>query len=165
MSAIKNYLSFFMFISLVLGINMSCGNQQKKESAVKTENVAIGIDDLLANISESVDKVVQIEGVCTHICQHGGTKIFLMGDDEGKTIRVEAGEKIGSFKPETVNSIVRVSGICKKESIDEALVHEGHEHDHAMHNTAEGEVCEAEQAALLSYYFEAMDYSIVVNEN
>lgn len=51
-------------------------------------------------------KTFTTEALCTHICAHGGGKIFLMGSDDTKTIRVEAGTKIGSFKPETVNNLV-----------------------------------------------------------
>ena len=45
-----------------------------------------------------------------------------MGSDDSKVIKVEAGEKIGSFKPETVNSMVEVKGILKEERIDEAFL-------------------------------------------
>ena len=144
MNAIKNYLSFFLVISLIMGITMSCGNQQKKAEETKAVTV-VEIDKLLANFEESVEKTVQIEGVCTHICQHGGTKIFLMGSD--KTIRVEAGEKIGSFKPETVNSIVKVTGICKEERVDEASLLKMEAEAHHGHDHAEGEVCATEQMA------------------
>ena len=47
-----------------------------------------------------VDNIVLVEGVCSHICSHGGKKLFLMGDDDSNTIRVEANDDIGAFKPE-----------------------------------------------------------------
>ena len=168
MNSIKHYLSFFMVV-VIMGIIMSCGSRQNKMSSEGTESFAsTEIDALLANFEDFVDKPIQLEGVCTHICQHGGTKIFLMGSDETKVIRIEAGEVIGSFVPETVNSIVRVNGICKEERIDEAylLTMEQGEgsHDHAAHQTAEGEVCETEQMANNDYYIECVDYTIVVDE-
>ena len=45
-----------------------------------------------------------------------------MGSDDTQTIRVEAGEKIGSFKQETVNNIVRVKGKLVEDRIDEAYL-------------------------------------------
>lgn len=50
-----------------------------------------------------------VKGVCTHICRHGGRKIFRMGTDDTQVIRIEAGVKIGVFKPECVNNLVRVT--------------------------------------------------------
>ena len=147
MNAIKHYLSFFFVVSLIMGITMSCGNQPKKESAETKAITVVEIDELLANFDASIEKTVQIEGVCTHICQHGGTKIFLMGNDETKSIKVEAGEKLGSFKSEAVNSIVRVTGVCKETRIDEAYLLEMEAEAHHGHDHAEGETCAAEQMA------------------
>ncbi|MEG0454809.1 MAG: OB-fold nucleic acid binding domain-containing protein, partial [Bacteroides sp.] len=66
-------------------------------------------------------KEVTIEGVCTHICKHGGRKIFLMGSDDTQTIRIEGGS-VGKFDQKCVNSVVRVTGILKEQRIDEAYL-------------------------------------------
>ena len=79
------------------------------------------IDDLLANAESLTDQEVTIEGVCTHACKHGATKIFLMGSDDTQTIRVEAA-KLGSFDTKCVNSIVRVTGTLKEQRVDEAYL-------------------------------------------
>ena len=62
-----------------------------------------------------------IEGVCPHACKHGARKIFLMGSDDTQTIRVESGE-LGSFDPQCVNRVVRVTGRVDEERIDEAYL-------------------------------------------
>lgn len=80
------------------------------------------IDDLLGKAETLNGQEIEAEGVCTHICAHGGGKIFLMGSNDTQTIRVEAGEKIGSFKQETVNNIVRVKGTLVEDRIDEAYL-------------------------------------------
>ena len=164
MNSIKHYFSFFLVVSLIMGITMSCGNRPKNVSTEETEAVTVvEIDELLANAGAYSEKTVQIEGVCMHICQHGGTKIFLMGSDESNIIRVQAGEKLGSFVPETVNNIVKVTGILKVVQAAEVHDHSGHDHSHEA-----GEVCEAEQMAsgkVLSCYIESDEYSIVVDEN
>ena len=107
-----------------LALLSSCGGKTKTTGAeaAGTEQTAEGvyeIDDILAEADESVGKTVTVEGVCSHICKHAGAKIFLMGSDDTKTLRIEAGEKIGGFKPECVNSIVRVSGKLMEQRIDE----------------------------------------------
>lgn len=82
------------------------------------------VDNLLADAEKLTGGKVTVEGVCTHICRHGGRKIFLMGTDDTQVIRIEAGEKIGSFKPECVNNVVRVTGTLVEDRIDEAYLAE-----------------------------------------
>lgn len=79
------------------------------------------VDKLLADAQTLVGKEIEVESICTHICSHGGTKIFLMGSDETKTIRVEAA-KLGSFDAKCANSIVKVKGVLREERIDEAYL-------------------------------------------
>lgn len=117
-----------LLIALASVIAFSSCNSNKKTSETKNENetetiqTIVTVDELLANAEQEIDNVVLLEGVCTHICSHGGKKLFLMGDDDSKTIRVEASDDIGAFKPESVNSIVKVKGTLKEERIDEAYL-------------------------------------------
>ena len=79
------------------------------------------VDNLLADAEKLTGGKVTVEGVCTHICRHGGRKIFLMGTDDTQVIRIEAGEKIGSFKPECVNNVVRVTGTLVEDRIKDQI--------------------------------------------
>ena len=79
------------------------------------------MDSLLANAEALVGKSVCVEAVCTHICKHGGRKIFLMGSDDTQTIRVEGGS-VGKFDSGCVNALVSVTGILKEERVDEAYL-------------------------------------------
>lgn len=113
-------------LTLLLGMTLglaSCGddNNKSKEqaSAEEVAPAALEVDQVLADLDSLVGDTIEIEGICTHICKHGGGKIFLMGSDDTKTLRVEAGESIGSFPQETVNSIVRVTGVLVEDRIDE----------------------------------------------
>lgn len=113
-------------LTLLLGITLglaSCGdgsNKSKEQSsAEEVTPAALEVDQVLADPDSLVGDTIEIEGICTHICKHGGGKIFLMGSDDTKTLRVEAGESIGSFPQETVNSIVRVTGVLVEDRIDE----------------------------------------------
>ncbi len=100
----------------------SCGSKSKNaEQAVSEQVAAMEIDSLLANAPALVDKEVTIQGVCTHTCAHGATKIFLMGSNDTQTIRVNACE-LGAFDTNCVNNIVEVKGILKEERIDEAYL-------------------------------------------
>lgn len=68
------------------------GQQAEQATAQTTATNVLQIDDLLSKAGELAGKEVEAEGVCTHICKHGGGKIFLMGSDDTKTIRIEAGK-------------------------------------------------------------------------
>ena len=101
---------------------VSCGNAKKQsQSAEQVATVAMGIDEVMAKAADLVEQSVTIEGVCTHTCSHGAKKMFLVGSDDSKTLRIEAGE-LGAFDTKVVNQVVTVKGILKEERIDEAYL-------------------------------------------
>lgn len=106
-------------ISMVAcGGNNTKSNDEQAEVAVSS---AMEIDALLAEAENLAGEQVEIEGICTHICAHGGRKIFLMGSDDSKIIRIESG-KLGAFDQRCVNSIVKVKGRLCEERIDEGYL-------------------------------------------
>ena len=114
-------------LSVALLCTVSCGNKsQKDENKGVTEDeqtvAVLDVDSLLSNAEALTEQTVDVEAVCTHICQHGGGKIFLMGSDDTRTIRCEAGEEVGKFSQDCANSIVRVTGVLKEQRIDEAYL-------------------------------------------
>ena len=114
--------SLTLLLGMTLGLASCGGDSNKSKTQASTEEVtpaALEVDQVLADPDSLVGDTIKVEGVCTHICKHGGGKIFLMGSDDTKTLRVEAGESIGSFPQETVNSIVRVTGVLVEDRIDE----------------------------------------------
>lgn len=100
----------------------SCGSRNGSGSAesANAPQAASGmeVDDLLSDAENLTGKTVTVEGVCTHACKHGATKIFLMGSDDTQVIRIEAAS-LGSFDTKCVNSVVRVDGILREQRIDE----------------------------------------------
>ena len=135
------------------GASVSCGgNASTKAKTRQTEAArpaALEIDELLASADSLAGKTVTIEGVCTHTCRHGARKIFLMGSDDTQTVRVESGE-LGSFDPQCVNRIVRVTGTLDEQRVDEAYLAAWEEQTKAQtgerHGTTEAG-CDAEKAA------------------
>ena len=117
-----NKWSLTLLLGMTLGLASCGGDSNKSKAQTSTEEVtpvALEVDQVLADPDSLVGDTIKVEGVCTHICKHGGGKIFLMGSDDTKTLRIEAGEPIGSFPQETVNSIVRVTGVLVEDRIDE----------------------------------------------
>ena len=114
--------SLTLLLGMTLGLASCGGDSNKSKAQTSTEEVnpaALEVDQVLADPDSLVGDTIKVEGVCAHICKHGGGKIFLIGSDDTKTLRVEAGESIGSFPQETVNSIVRVTGVLVEDRIDE----------------------------------------------
>ncbi|WP_319505213.1 hypothetical protein [Bacteroides graminisolvens] len=118
----KKYVVLVVALMAMVGFN-SCGNKQQKQQDEDSEQLsdAIDVDSLLAAADSLTGEEVTVEGVCTHICAHGGGKIFLMGSDDTQTIRIEAG-KVGKFDQKCVNSIVKVTGVLVEQRVDEAYL-------------------------------------------
>lgn len=114
-------VAFMAFSALTFS---ACSNNKKNDTqqvSEATSSAALSIDEVLASADSLAGKEVTIQGICTHTCKHGATKIFLMGSDDTKTIRVEAC-KLGSFDSKCVNSIVEVKGTLVEDRIDEAYL-------------------------------------------
>lgn len=139
-----------LLISLVAILTLASCTSNKKSNESETTQTAVTVDELMANAEQEVENTVVLEGLCTHICSHGGKKLFLMGNDEASTIRVEASDEIGAFKSGSLNSMVKVKGVLKEERIDEAYltqwearIEEGVADEHGE----DGEGCETELKA------------------
>ena len=109
---------------VALTLSACSGNSKNAASAENTEvqtAAVMSVDDLLARADSLVGQQVNFQGVCTHTCKHGATKMFMMGSDDTKTIRVEAG-KLGAFDTKCINSMVEVTGTLVEQRIDEAYL-------------------------------------------
>ncbi|MGL4293514.1 MAG: hypothetical protein ACRCSQ_08060 [Bacteroidales bacterium] len=119
---------FFAMVAVLMALTTSCNSNSAKQSveaAATTEPATVAvlnIDDLMKNADSLNGEEVIVEGVCTHVCQHGGKKIFLMGNDDNVTLRCEANETVGKFNPDVVNNMVQVSGVLVEDRIDEAYL-------------------------------------------
>ena len=128
----------------------SCGGG-KKQAQTAEQATAMSIDEVMAKAADLVEQTVVIEGVCTHTCSHGAKKMFLVGSDDSKTLRIEAGE-LGAFDTKVVNNVVTVNGILKEERIDEAYLQDWEARVKAQteekHGNGEGEGgCDTEKNA------------------
>ena len=150
-----NILTLALCLALALA---SCGKKQTKDKSAQvgqTEQAitpsVLEVDDVLARAATLTGQTVTVEGVCTHICEHGGRKIFLMGSDDTQVIRCEAGEGIGAFPQQCVNSIVRVKGTVVEQRINEAYLQAWEARSGLQaadtHHHAGGAACTAEQQA------------------
>ena len=142
--------SIFILAAVALLAMVSCNNKAKEnQNQESAATVALSVDDILAEGDSLVGKTVTVEGVCTHICKHGGKKLFMMGTDDTKMLRAEACE-LGSFPAEVVNSLVSVTGTLEEDRIDEATIQRMEEQykNQSGEKHGDGEAgCESEKEA------------------
>jgi len=151
---------------------VSCCNDESGCDEQKTENVEVVAQKLDINkFDEQVDglanKLIEVSGTCMHTCSHGGTKMFISGDDADFRLKIMATDESGNFNQEMEGKDFIVVGILDEYRMDmkeldkmeadvlaehgvetdehgeKDLKHKGGEHNDGTHEEAEGS-CEAE---------------------
>ncbi|MGQ7869891.1 hypothetical protein [Sunxiuqinia sp. sy24] len=138
-------------LSFVLGILLivaACQQSPKKAESNSDELTVFTVDEIQQKGDDYIGKEVLITGMVSHVCKHSGERCFLMGSGEDVTIRVEAGNKIGSFNQEQMGSDLKVKGVLQEIRIDDAYVAEmeaeleeegvASNEDHALGHAGEG---------------------------
>lgn len=134
---------FAMAMSVMALAFAACGSKEADNAQEETAKV-LTVDEILAAPDAYVDSLITFEGVCSHTCAHGATKMFVLGDN-GQLLRVEAGE-LGSFDTECVNNPVIVTGILKEDRIDEEYLAAWAAENAAKHGDGKGG-CQTDNAA------------------
>lgn len=141
----------------------SCSKPAQQSETIYT------IDEVYTQAAELVSDTITFQGVCSHLCKHGGRKAFLMGTQvdtiytdtaavvRPRILRVEGG-KMGNFDAACINNIVRVKGVLHSFDMQPqpALANDPNE----QHGT-DGKGCETEQQAIKGYFAEAISYQII----
>lgn len=149
----KQILTLVAIAAVMTSSLSSCGgNNSNKQKSQETTTKSVTtdvkqVDDLLSSAESLVGQEITVEGICTHLCKHGGSKMFLMGDEN--TLRIESC-KMKSFPQACINSIVTVKGVVTEERIDEAYLLKWEERikNEVADNHGDGENgCETENAA------------------
>jgi hypothetical protein len=61
----------------------------------------------------NVGKEVEIQGMVVHVCKHGGKKLFIIGEDPEKRVKITASDEVNVFLPELEGSTIMVKGIIE----------------------------------------------------
>ena len=156
-------------LAAVVFLLASCGSgpkQQDQTAESQNEQSAAltvySVDELMQNAAAQVDKEVVVKGTVMHVCQHGGQRCFLMGSTEDINIRVEAGEKIGTFSQELMGSDLEITGILR-EVKTEADAHnpgqhhgEGEADEDSVTARAHKIIAEAQEEAETVYFIDGL---------
>ena len=140
-----------LMMAVALVVFTACQKQAQEAQVVYS------IDEVYAQADSLVGDTICFQGICSHLCKHGGRKAFLMGSDESRILRVE-GAQMGNFAPECINNIVRVRGILHAVEV----APEENVPDDGLKHGADDNGCETEKKAIRKYFAEAVSYEIIV---
>jgi len=86
-------LFFFVFIA-----STSCNNfKNKDEEAANESQTLVSVEDFYANPDNYIGKVITVKGLVTHVCKHGGQKLFITGTGDTDALRIDVGKDIPEF--------------------------------------------------------------------
>lgn len=140
-------ISNLSVIALLCLLLVSCGGPSKSSSA-EVDTETLSVDQVLADADNLVGDTVVIEGVCSHLCRHGGRKAFVVGSADSVMIRCEAYPLMGeAFSKSAIHQPIRVKGVVCEERIDEAVVQKMIEqYEQSMKTAAEQAAAVGEEA-------------------
>ena len=131
---------FFVLLSLFIACNEKSGDNSSSSENTDAEVVetVVMVDDLMQDPDDYVGKVIELEGLVTHVCKHSGKRLHLTSAATNKMVRVEATGDITQFERELEGSDVRITGMVQKQVIDEdylskwenEMANKGEDHNH-----------------------------------
>ncbi len=108
---------------LVSASTLFAQDMKGKPVAVTAEaTVVVSPENFQEYAAQNVGKEVEVSGMVVHVCKHGGKKMFLIGEDPEKRVKITTSEKVSVFEPELEGSVVSVKGVI--EPIEEEAVPE-----------------------------------------
>ncbi len=172
-------------LTLIIAVALvSCQNSNKVTKDEPEIKLYYELDNLYNEAPDMVEQTIAVQGTVTHTCSHGGKRCFIEGSTPDLTLRVEAGEAIGSFNADLVGTQILVKGILKESRIPAADIdkkeqeildkqneaeheHDGEGHHHDCENELNNIVKmrewmkENNKDYYATYYLEGTEYSKV----
>ena len=105
---------------------VSCDNQEPANTEEQTEEVvnttpkALDINKFDEMADALANKLVEVSGTVVHTCKHGGTKMFITGNDPDFRLKVTATDESGNFNLEMEGNDYVVIGILDEYRMDMA---------------------------------------------
>jgi hypothetical protein len=128
---IKKVLLSMALMALFLTVQTTFGQEMTSSKGA----TKVDVDTFKENAPEMVGETVVITGMVTHVCKHGGKKMFIMDSDADIQVKITTGEEMASFPAELEGETVWVNGVVEEimqEVVEEE--HAEHEQDEAHKN-------------------------------
>lgn len=112
-------LKFLTLICLfaVMAAAVSCSKATDEATTDEAPQItAMSVDALMANPKAFANETIAVEGLCQHICKHGGTKAFIVNPDttaqsENVVFCVATDQIDGAFSPEAPGKLITAVGL------------------------------------------------------
>lgn len=118
----KNILSAIFIVVILLACNSRQSGINNENDSLQVKKLSIEkLEDSAANY---IDKTVEVTGLVTHVCKHGGKRLHLTGQDPIKKIVVITGDKIDYFDATIEGKDVVIKGFMRETRIDEEYLTE-----------------------------------------
>lgn len=119
----KTKLFFLLGAVTALILNLASCKSGAADNAAADAVDTLTVDRFFAEADTLAGDTIVVEGLCTHLCRHGGKKAFLEGADTTLVLRCEAtAEAGGAFSPDCVGKTLVIKGVVAENRIDEAAV-------------------------------------------
>lgn len=151
----------YSLILVAIVFLISCNSETKKKSETSETIKVVPIETLEASAIELGENLLQTTGLVTHICRHGGQKMFLTDESNEVHLLVRVSSSIPEFDIALEGSTVEVTGKLIA-TVTEATDHEGHEHSEEEDCAAEAKMkanAESDECTTnITYHLEAISY-------
>ncbi|MBL7113175.1 MAG: hypothetical protein ISS19_14660 [Bacteroidales bacterium] len=119
----KKYLIGLIGLTLLLS---ACGSGDKSKTDAQNEKIIVEVTvaEFLDGAENMLDQEVAITGLVTHVCKHGGQRLFITGEDTSSTVKITTGEDIAEFSIDLEGEKIAVTGIVRELRIDETYLAE-----------------------------------------
>lgn len=105
-----------LVIAAFLFATLSYSQEIKKSDDV--EMIKVEVNTFKEKAPELVGKIVEIQGMATHVCKHGGDKMFIMNDNPEIQVKITRNPKMAAFVPELEGSTIWVKGIVQEMEVE-----------------------------------------------
>jgi hypothetical protein len=157
-------------VAVVVALLAACNTENGKVEDQEVKKVEIATIETSA--SELENQTVQVTGMVSHVCKHGGQKMFLTNDSTETSLLVRVGPAIPEFDVALEGSNVEVTGkliVSIVSNTEEEHDGEGDEPvassepancptEEAMKAAGEGD----ERATTITYHIEATSFKEII---
>lgn len=146
-------LVILLSIIFLLG---SCKNQSDTSESGTEAAITLTLEEFFNNPHEYMNKEITITGLVTHVCKHGGQKLFIAGREDNSSVRIEVGKDITEFDTNMEGTEAEFTGIVMimDQEFEENVKAEEKEH----HPETEGEDDCAFEDNAKNYYIVASTF-------
>ncbi|MBI9072056.1 MAG: hypothetical protein JEY94_10675 [Melioribacteraceae bacterium] len=117
----------------------ACAKKEETKPVEKadTEITKVSVEEFDSVAVNLVGKTVEVKGTVVHVCEHGGKRCHIVGEDQKTKVKIEAG-KVEKFEKELEGSDITAIGVVAELRIDNAYLDNWEKETNAVEKEVEG---------------------------